>query len=273
MRLSHRMLALGFFIFLSGSMFASQDTQTPKSSAKSLTNGDVVDMLKAGLSPEIVIAKINASTCEFDTSPHALEALKTANIPEAVILAVVQAPFGIQAQGRTSVGSNPPRVQETTIAELSSPARVDCATSIAEPIPVFSAPRTQQASNQSPIDSVELFKVKCGDRITILGDDKQSWLKMRTADGQVGYISSAVVSIQPSPEKKRELMQSASDDFEDCRTRAENEYNTKTNLVGTLALTPIQRVYASTRLKQNLDAELKSCRAQYESRLKALEAE
>jgi hypothetical protein len=44
-------------------------------------------------------------------------------------------------------------------------------------------------------------------------------------------------------------------------------------LVGTLTMPPVQRVYASTRLKQNLDAELKSCRAQYESRLKSIEGE
>ena len=34
----------------------------PESNPKPLTNQDVVDMLKAGLSQEIVIAKINAST-------------------------------------------------------------------------------------------------------------------------------------------------------------------------------------------------------------------
>jgi hypothetical protein len=273
MRLSHKMLAFGFCIVLSGSMLASQDTQTPKSNAKPLTNGDVVEMLKAGLSQEIVIAKINASACEFDTSPAALKVLKTANVPEAVILAMVQAPIGMPMQSRTSVGSNLPRVQETTNLEVSAPARVDCAPSHADPVPVFSAPRTQQALNQSLTDSVEVFKVKCGDRITILGDDKQSWLKMRTANGQVGYISSALVFIRPSAEKKRDEIQRAADDLEDCRVRAQNEYDTKMNLVGTLTLTPIQRVYASTRLKQNLDAELKSCRTQYESRLKALEAE
>jgi len=45
------------------------------------------------------------------------------------------------------------------------------------------------------------------------------------------------------------------------------------NIVGTLTLTPVQRVYASTRLKRNLDTENKNCRSQYESRLSALGAE
>jgi len=87
MRLSNTMLALGFCIVLSGSMLASQDTQSPKSNAKPLTNVDVVDMLKAGLSQEIVIAKINTSACEFDTSPGALKVLKMGNVPDAIILA------------------------------------------------------------------------------------------------------------------------------------------------------------------------------------------
>jgi SH3-like domain-containing protein len=269
MRLSHAMLAIGFCVVLCGSMLASQDAQTPKPAPRPLTNADVVDMLKADLSQEIVIAKINASACEFDTSPGALRVLKTANVPDAVILAMVQ--------GHS--GSTLPRAQEATNTEVSAPARVDCAASHADPVPVFSAPRTQQGLNQSLTDSVEVFKVKCGDRITILGDDKQGWLRMRGADGQVGYISSAVVSFEPSAEKiqkeaadkKREELQRAADDLEDCRVHAQNEYDTKMNLVSTLTLTPIQRVYAATRLKQNLDAELKRCRAQYESSLKALE--
>jgi SH3-like domain-containing protein len=210
MRLSHAMLAVGFCIVLSGSMLASQDAQIPKSNAKPLTNGDVVDMLKAGLSQEIVIAKINASVCEFDTSPTTLKDLKTANIPDAVIVAMVQ---------------SLPHAQEATNAKVSVLARVDCVASHADPVPVFSAPRTQHALNQSLTDSVEVFKVKCGDKITILGEDKQSWLKMRSADGQVGYISSAVVSLEPFAEKiqravgekKREEIQKAADDLEDCR--------------------------------------------------------
>lgn len=269
MHLSHTMLALGVCIVLSGSMLASQDTQTPKATAKPLTNTDVVDMLKAGLSQEIVIAKINTSACEFDTSPDALKALKTANVPDTVILEMVQ--------GHSA--STPPRAQEATNTGVSAPARVDCVASHANYVPVFSAPRTQQALNQSL--SVEVFKVNCGDRITILGDDKQSWLKMRSADGQVGYNSSAVVSFEPSAEKiqkaaddkKREEMQKAADDLEDCRVRSQNEYDTKMNAISTMALAPMVRVAASGRLKQNLDAELRQCRSQYELRLKAIDGE
>src|SRR5438128_216028 len=131
-------------VALSGTTLASQDTQTPKASAKSLTNADVLDMLSAGLSQEIVIAKIAASTCEFDTSPAALKVLKATNVSDAVILAMVQAPTGHR--------------QELINAEPSAPARIDCKHT--DPVPIFSAPRTQ-ALNHSE-SSVEVFRVKCG---------------------------------------------------------------------------------------------------------------
>jgi hypothetical protein len=121
---------------------------------------------------------------------------------------------------------------------------------------------------------------------------------MRNADGQVGFISSGVVSLQAATpsiqqnsgqvvlgsadpekraaEKKREETQKAADDYDDCRVRPQNEYETKMNVPNTLTLTPIQaiqRLYFSKRLKQNFDAEVRSCRTQYESRLKTLEGE
>ena len=57
-----------------------------------LTNKDVVDMLKGGLSADIVVAKIKSSKCNFDTSPAALQALKGASVPDSVILEMLRAP-------------------------------------------------------------------------------------------------------------------------------------------------------------------------------------
>jgi hypothetical protein len=263
-RLFYTALLLTLCLVLSGSALASQDTQTPQETVKPLTNGDVLGMLSAGLSQEIVIAKIAASACEFDTSPAALKALKATNVPDAVILAMVQAPAGS-------------RRQELTNAEPPAPARIDCKHT--DPVPVYSAPRTEQAL------SLEVFKMKCGDKITLLNpSDKQSWLKIRTADGQVGYISSAWVSREQAAEstqeghpssgaKKQKDIQKLNDDLEDCRLRSQNEYDTKMNVISTMALAPITRVAASRRLKQNLDAVLRGCRSQYELRLNAIDGE
>ncbi len=59
-----------------------------------LQNKDVLDMLKSGLSPDIVIAKIKASVCKFDTSTTTLTDMKKNAVPEAVIMAMVLAPAG-----------------------------------------------------------------------------------------------------------------------------------------------------------------------------------
>ena len=47
-------------------------------------------MIRAGLSAEVVIAKIKTSATSFDTSPAALQELKAAGVPDSVILAIVQ---------------------------------------------------------------------------------------------------------------------------------------------------------------------------------------
>lgn len=73
---------------------ANQTAATaPQSKAQgSLTNGDVVGMVKAGLSTEIIIAKIKATSCSFETDPTTLKELKGAGVPDSVILAMIQAP-------------------------------------------------------------------------------------------------------------------------------------------------------------------------------------
>jgi len=56
-----------------------------------LTNADVLAMVKARLSAEIITAKIKASPDKFDTSPTTLGELKSAGVPDSVILAMVEA--------------------------------------------------------------------------------------------------------------------------------------------------------------------------------------
>jgi hypothetical protein len=68
----------------------SRETKT-LSETKALVNSDVVGMAKAGISPEIIVAKIKNTPCSFDTSPAALKELKDAGLTDNVILAMVQA--------------------------------------------------------------------------------------------------------------------------------------------------------------------------------------
>jgi hypothetical protein len=62
----------------------------PLLSAQQILNNDsVVKMAKAGLSDEIIVSTINASTGTYSTTPDDLIALKNAGIGEKVIAAIV----------------------------------------------------------------------------------------------------------------------------------------------------------------------------------------
>jgi hypothetical protein len=54
-----------------------------------LSNSDVIEMTRAGLSPDTIVAKIKASKTAFDTSPTALTDLKSKGVAETVLLAMI----------------------------------------------------------------------------------------------------------------------------------------------------------------------------------------
>lgn len=69
---------------------ASAPLLLAQSDTKKLTNQDVKDLLSIGLSGDVVIDKIHsAPATEFDTSIDALKDLKAANVPDAVIRAMI----------------------------------------------------------------------------------------------------------------------------------------------------------------------------------------
>jgi len=89
-----RVIALTLVLTLASLTFATPKFQEPTKNASTaaaeLTNKDVLDMLKAGLATEIIVAKIKSSPTTFDTSAATLAELKEAKVPDAVIMAMVQ---------------------------------------------------------------------------------------------------------------------------------------------------------------------------------------
>jgi hypothetical protein len=67
---------------------AAPQAQTPQP----LTNADVLKMVESKLATEVVVEKIKASPCDFDTSPAALARLKEAGVPDALLLVMVMSP-------------------------------------------------------------------------------------------------------------------------------------------------------------------------------------
>lgn len=90
-----------------------QPSQTP---AAPLRNEDVLKMHQSGISPEVVVAKIKASPSAFDTSPPALRGLKDAGVPDAVVLAMVEAPRAGGAARLTEVSLPPGTIVDVETA-------------------------------------------------------------------------------------------------------------------------------------------------------------
>jgi TonB family protein len=97
---------------LAGPLTAAQVGQTFETRTNALTNKDVLEMLRAGLGQEVVIAKIKSSACNLDTSPTALKELKAAHVPKKVILAMVQAP-AVASPSSAQVAANVPANTES----------------------------------------------------------------------------------------------------------------------------------------------------------------
>ena len=57
-----------------------------------LTNQDVIEMLGSGMARLAIIRQIHNSPCKFDKSATGLEALRAANVPYNVVLAMMKAP-------------------------------------------------------------------------------------------------------------------------------------------------------------------------------------
>ena len=72
------------------SLARDQDPAAAQTKPAGLTNKEVVDMVKAGLTSEIIVAKIKSTPAKFDTSPEALSQLRISGVPDPVILAMVQ---------------------------------------------------------------------------------------------------------------------------------------------------------------------------------------
>ena len=78
----------------SGTNFGLTDPSAkPQNAIPSLTNAAILKMHGMRLGSDVIVAKIQSSPCEFDTSPGALAKLKQAGLSDKVILAMVQAPL------------------------------------------------------------------------------------------------------------------------------------------------------------------------------------
>ncbi len=154
-------LYLTMCMILAGSMQAAQNSQSTASVP--LTNKDILLMLKAGLTTEIVIAKIKSSDCSFDTDPDTLAGLKKSKIPDGIILAMVQA-------HKADLTTTPKTDEGETVY-------VNCMSSeVKRPI-----------HSTSFFGSSTLAEAGCADALTALGKER-GYVKVRTRQGVWGTL-------------------------------------------------------------------------------------
>jgi hypothetical protein len=85
-------MTLHAFTWMAVSVSAQQIVQ------EKLTNKDVIEMNKAGMSEAIILAKIKTAETNFDTSTAELQELKAAGLSDAVILAMVESGKKVEVQ-------------------------------------------------------------------------------------------------------------------------------------------------------------------------------
>lgn len=82
---------------------------------ETLSNKSILDMVKAGLDPDLVVGKIKSSSCKFDLSTTALITLKNNKVPSTVIKAMMEK----GETGSAVPGSN----NETTDKKINAPEK------------------------------------------------------------------------------------------------------------------------------------------------------
>ena len=123
-----KILSLGLSFLLTGllgSLLTVRAQEATAAAAKpqetqataTLTNQDVLAMIKTGLSAEVIAAKIKASATRFDTSPAALQELKQAGVSDVVILAMVQAPGAMATTTGAPAASLPAELVDVSVPD------------------------------------------------------------------------------------------------------------------------------------------------------------
>ena len=106
MKTQKLLLAATLLLTLLPAMVAAQTAETE---VTSLNNKDVLLMVEKKVATETIIKTIKSSPCTFDTFPPMLKEMKRRGVPESVLLAMVEAPYGpsIANSSKDDLGESP----------------------------------------------------------------------------------------------------------------------------------------------------------------------
>ena len=92
--------------------------EVPKPPASALTNEDVLALHSQHPGSDLILKKIAASRCAFDTTPPAIQRLSAAGVSDKVILAMLQAPVASDAVQRKAPESVDVKIPDGTAFEV-----------------------------------------------------------------------------------------------------------------------------------------------------------
>lgn len=97
---------------------------------ETLNNQKVIDMIKLGLSEQLIVAKISKSRCDCDTSTAAIAKLKAARVTDAIIMAMIEhsgsnysesSPSPVRPHDKAAESSSTPRADSAALRQMSEP--------------------------------------------------------------------------------------------------------------------------------------------------------
>jgi hypothetical protein len=132
-----------------------------------LTNKQIVEMVRAGLSPEVIISKIKTSRCNFETDPSLLTEMKQKGVPNEVLRAMIDAPYGPPQQQKTRPTTNAEaNAQNETPASLTNDSIVKLTKSGLNDELIVNMVNTQSGNYQLGADDVlQLKKEQVTDKV------------------------------------------------------------------------------------------------------------
>ena len=92
-------LAIGLFLILAPSFVMASSGETD---VTSLNNKDGLIMVQRNVPVETIIRTIKSSPCTFDTFPPVLKDLKRRGVPDTVLQAMIDAPYGPSTQAKST---------------------------------------------------------------------------------------------------------------------------------------------------------------------------
>lgn len=117
-----KLLSTFLFAILITTSVVAQEQNSPE--VTRLTNKDIVELVKAGLSSDVIIAKIKTSRCNFNTDVPVLAELRKTGVPNEVIKAMIEAPYGppIQTTKTPAINDTQPTAQVPSDSRTSAKA-------------------------------------------------------------------------------------------------------------------------------------------------------